>query len=193
MSVRPRAAQPVSPSFPTSPESPMSQNTSKSSVLLNLVSANLPMAALRSSDELVAVLSLLGAGCLGAVLMVLVLGLALLCYVCKERRSRQTLREKERDIVKRRTSSNAGIRGHKWTLFYLFPRRLITWNRIPLWKCFSVVIFKMLTVLCLFWHRHGAVLELNLNFHWPPSVWRQCHERELVTMDFNRTGKAITI
>ena len=90
----------------------MSQNTSKSSVLLSS-SLLTSTAALRSSDELVAVLSLLGAGCLGAVLMVLVLGLALLCYVCKERRSRQTLREKERDIVKRRTSSNAGIRGHK--------------------------------------------------------------------------------
>ena len=59
---------------------------------------------------MVAVLSMLGAGCLGAVLMLVVLGLGVICYICKERRTRAALREKERDIVKRRTPTTA-IRG----------------------------------------------------------------------------------
>ena len=56
-----------------------------------------------------------GAGCLGAILMMVVLGLGVGCYICKERRSRESLREKEREIVKRRSSSvtntKHGIRG----------------------------------------------------------------------------------
>ena len=60
-------------------------------------------------------MSLFGAGCLGAILMMLVLSLGVACYVCKERRTRGALREKEREIVKRRAKSaslpTAAIRG----------------------------------------------------------------------------------
>ena len=47
--------------------------------------------------------------------MMIVLGLGVGCYVCKERRTRETLREKEREIVKRRSkpvsNTNTAIRG----------------------------------------------------------------------------------
>ena len=56
-----------------------------------------------------------GAGCLGAILMMVVLGLGVGCYICKERRTRETLREKEREIVRRRsipaTTKTTAIRG----------------------------------------------------------------------------------
>ena len=65
--------------------------------------------------DLVGVLSLFGAGCLGAILMMIVLGLGVGCYVCKERRTGETLREKEREIVKRRSkpvsNTTTAIRG----------------------------------------------------------------------------------
>ena len=61
----------------------------------------------------VGLLSMVGAGCLGAVLMLLVLGFAVTCYVCKERRNRSFLRDKETGIFKRRTNNTTAIRGQK--------------------------------------------------------------------------------
>ena len=55
-----------------------------------------------------------GAGCLGSILMMVVLGMVVGCYICKERRTRGTLREKEREIVKRRSNpatNTTAIRG----------------------------------------------------------------------------------
>ena len=63
---------------------------------------------------MVGILSMMAAGCLGAVLMLVVLGLGIICYICKERRTREVLRDKERDIVKRKASTtNTAIRGQK--------------------------------------------------------------------------------
>ena len=49
--------------------------------------------------------------------MMIVLCLGVACYICKERRTRGALREKEREIVKRRakpaSNSNTAIRGQK--------------------------------------------------------------------------------
>ena len=59
------------------------------------------------------VFSVVGAGFVGALLMVLILGAVVLCYVCNERRELEDYRNKEKEILKRRSSSlrASSIRG----------------------------------------------------------------------------------
>ena len=56
-------------------------------------------------------LTVVGAGLLGAILMLITIILGVLCYICRERREQEERRDKERDILRRRSSAN--IRGQK--------------------------------------------------------------------------------